>query len=196
MADLRARLGMPKIREDQHATAKFTFELDAWTKCYEKKWQTACQETAEMLKNVEAFLVLPSGRTEMRQTLINAFSTRHPNSANLSELLSKPPDVKFGAIKNEKHIKEQLIVNYEMVPRLATITKLLLVDDWFGTGATLFAVQALVAALSGKEIVTECAVPGISVDEQSLKKREANEARAEALLLAMRRDAEAPTNPD
>jgi hypothetical protein len=188
--DLAKKLEKPKEREtpfvQNYMNQKYTNELKLWIECYNKTWKKACQELAECFQNVEAFLVLPSSRTEMRQILIQSFLTAHADAINLSDLIDKPPGAALGSIKDVKAIMDQLTVNENLVPELLKIKSLLLVDDWFGTGSTMFAVQARIAALSGKEVARECAVPGIAQDEDWLKKRE---ARMATLGTALLRDA-------
>ncbi len=190
MADRAKMLEKPSVRQSPFFQ-KFTDELKAWTECYNKSWEKACRETAECFKKVEAFLVLPSNRTEMRQILIQSFLAVHPESINLSDVLGKPPGAVLGSERDMKAIMDRLTVNENLIRELLKVTSLLLVDDWFGTGSNMFAVQARIAALAGKEIALGCAVPGIAQDADWLNKHKARKA---ALMADMLRDAELPAN--
>jgi hypothetical protein len=131
---------------------------------------------AHCFKNVEAFLALPSNRADVRNTLIACFSSAHPGSIDLSAFLGKPEGTRFGCFDNVKSIMEQLVVNQSLLASVAKVTDLLLIDDWIGTGRTMFAVQAKLATLLGKDLASRCAVPGVARDEDSIKEDQAIES--------------------
>jgi hypothetical protein len=190
VADRTKKLEKETLRQSPYFQ-HYVDELKAWTDCYNRTWKKACQEIAGCFNKVQAFLVLPSNRTGMRDALIQAFSTAHPDAMNLSDLLGKAPDAVFGNLRDVKAVMGKLIVNDARAPNLQNLKSMLLVDDWFGTGTTMFAVQARVAELAGRPIALECAVPGVAQDQEYIKKQKKDKDLAAALL----RDAGFPTKP-
>jgi hypothetical protein len=73
-------------------------------------------------------------------------------------------------LRDVKAIMGKLTVNEVRAPNLQNLKSMLLVDDWFGTETTMFAVQARVAKLAGRPIALECAVPGIPRIHQETEK--------------------------
>lgn len=175
IADRIRKLETQSVRENTHLSKQYEFEVAAWTECYKKTWCAACTELAHCFKYVEAFLALPSNRAEVRGTIITSFSSVHPGSVDLSALLGKPEGVRLGCFGHVKSIMDQLIVNQSLLDTASKVEDLLLLDDWFGTGKTMFAVQAKIAALFGKELASQCAVPGVARDEDSIKEEQAIE---------------------
>jgi len=192
IADRIKKLEAPSVRENPLLLKKYEMELAGWTECYQNTWHAACKELAHCFKNVGAFLALPSNRANVRNTLIACFSSVHPGSIDLSAFLGKPEGVRFGCFDDVKSIIEQLIVNQSLLDSVAKVSDLLLIDDWIGTGRTMFAVQAKLATLLGKDLASQCAVPGVARDEDSIKQNKA----IESILAEIKHSAQIQAPPD
>src|SRR5207244_941917 len=71
------QLATGTVKQNKLLADQYAKEMTTWTEIYETTWSTACAELAKCFENVEAFLALPSKRTEVRSTLIACFSKVH-----------------------------------------------------------------------------------------------------------------------
>jgi hypothetical protein len=81
-----------------------------------------------------------------------------------------------------------MVVKSDAKQLLSKLNTLLLVDDWYGTGTTMFAVQFLLNSLTEKPLATECATPGIAQDQHALEGKNA----INNILTAMKNNSQSP----
>ena len=164
IVDRKKKIQNIKNKEDQ-LIKKYTFQINKWEVCYNNHWAKACKELAQSFDDIQAFLVIPSKRNEMRNSLIKAFKESHPDAIDCSNSIVNISELNFGESKNADSVCSALKINSNV---LDSIKNLVFVDDWYGTGSTMFGTLKAIKNIN-KNISIEFAVAGAAFANTVIK---------------------------
>jgi len=132
-----------------------------WQGILESFWSQAARETAGLVQDVGAFVVVPSSREHVRHELRVAMHCRHPNAVDLSERVGRTGGRPFGALRSVEQVTARFthaaLGGWNLGGR-----RLVLVDDFLQSGRTLWGLRRFLLDVLGDVGVVEFAVPGFA----------------------------------
>ena len=135
---------------------------DLWEGIRARRWEQATKELAHMVGSCSAVLALPSSRSEVRNRQVDALRLHRPEAIDLSPFLGRNTGFRSTGQPSLAVVYAHFTGGEELRRHWNGNGRLVLFDDFFQSGRTLWACWLLARDIWGASIEVAFACPGVA----------------------------------